>query len=126
MGTTHPITMAEATDPEREWCAELTKGSEPWITLGRGVEQCRAVRRRPGRRGGAPGWRRGMGAGPGSGQPGPWGALVVPQTLGLPDEPGHRFGHVVQNRGPLYEVLLTFGRQFVYAPGRTALVNVPL
>jgi len=37
------ILMAEATEAEREWCAQLMAGSEPWITLRRGLEQCRAV-----------------------------------------------------------------------------------
>lgn len=39
--------IAKATDAEREWCAELMAGSEPWITLGRGLEQCRAACRHP-------------------------------------------------------------------------------
>lgn len=39
--------IAEATDPEREWCALLMAASEPWITLGRGLEQCRAACRHP-------------------------------------------------------------------------------
>jgi ribosomal protein S18 acetylase RimI-like enzyme len=39
--------IAEATDAEREWCAELMASSEPWIALGRGLEQCRATCRHP-------------------------------------------------------------------------------
>ncbi|MCX6634977.1 MAG: GNAT family N-acetyltransferase, partial [Acidobacteria bacterium] len=41
------ITISEATDTEREWCAQLMAGSDPWITLGRGLEQCRTVCRHP-------------------------------------------------------------------------------
>jgi len=39
--------ITEATDAEGEWCAKLMAGSEPWTTLGRGPEQCRAVCRHP-------------------------------------------------------------------------------
>ena len=35
------FTILEATDVEREWAASLMAGSEPWITLGRSLEQCR-------------------------------------------------------------------------------------
>ncbi len=36
------ISISEATDLERDWCAELMAHSDPWITLGRGLESCRA------------------------------------------------------------------------------------
>jgi ribosomal-protein-alanine N-acetyltransferase len=41
------IAISPATDAEREWCAELMAGSDPWITLGRGLEQCRTACRHP-------------------------------------------------------------------------------
>src|SRR5512140_623889 len=41
------ITISPATEAEREWCAELMAGSDPWITLGRGIEPCRAICRHP-------------------------------------------------------------------------------
>ena len=34
-------------DPEREWAARLMAASEPWITLGRGLDACLAACRRP-------------------------------------------------------------------------------
>jgi len=37
-----PITIEAATEAEREWCAQLMARSDPWITLGRDVAQCRA------------------------------------------------------------------------------------
>jgi ribosomal protein S18 acetylase RimI-like enzyme len=37
------IAIARATNEEREWCAQLMASSEPWTTLGRGLEQCRAL-----------------------------------------------------------------------------------
>ena len=37
------IGIGEATAGERLWCAELMAGSEPWITLGRGPDVCRAA-----------------------------------------------------------------------------------
>jgi len=37
-----PLTITRATEEEREWAAALMAGTEPWITLGRGLEQCRA------------------------------------------------------------------------------------
>lgn len=37
------IEIGEATDEERLWCARLMAASEPWITLGRGYEACRAL-----------------------------------------------------------------------------------
>ena len=41
------ITIAPATDDEREWCAELMAVSEQWITLGRELEGCRVVCHHP-------------------------------------------------------------------------------
>ncbi|MEK7755542.1 MAG: GNAT family N-acetyltransferase, partial [Acidobacteriota bacterium] len=41
------IAISQATEAEREWCAELMAGSDPWITLGRGIEPCRVVCRHP-------------------------------------------------------------------------------
>ena len=35
-------------EADREWCARLMAASEPWITLGRGLEACRAVCGLPG------------------------------------------------------------------------------
>ena len=37
-----PVEIGEATDEERIWSARLMASSEPWITLGRGFEACRA------------------------------------------------------------------------------------
>ena len=54
------IRIGEATPGERLWCAELMAASEPWITLGRGLEVCRAASVDPAtvvlvaRRGGVP------------------------------------------------------------------------
>ncbi len=42
-----PLTIARATEPEREWAAALMAASEPWIRLGRGLESCRASCRNP-------------------------------------------------------------------------------
>lgn len=42
------LTVAEATDAEREWAAQVMASSEPWLSLGRGLEQCRAACHRPG------------------------------------------------------------------------------
>ncbi len=39
--------IAAGTDDDREWAAALMAGSEPWITLGRGIDACRAACRRP-------------------------------------------------------------------------------
>ncbi|MBZ5544150.1 MAG: GNAT family N-acetyltransferase [Acidobacteriia bacterium] len=36
------FTIDAATDAERDWCAQLMAGTDPWITLGRSLEQCRA------------------------------------------------------------------------------------
>ena len=35
------VTIAPATEEEREWAAALLAGSEPWTTLGATLEQCR-------------------------------------------------------------------------------------
>lgn len=35
------MTITPATEQERDWAASLMAGSEPWVTLGRGFEQCR-------------------------------------------------------------------------------------
>jgi ribosomal-protein-alanine N-acetyltransferase len=54
------IEIDEATVEERLWCARLMATSEPWITLGRGEDACRAASIDPdtivlvARRGGAP------------------------------------------------------------------------
>lgn len=37
------IEIGEATEEERLWCARLMAASDPWITLGRGDDACRAV-----------------------------------------------------------------------------------
>jgi len=37
------ITIGEATADERLWAGRLMASSEPWITLGRGEEACRAA-----------------------------------------------------------------------------------
>lgn len=37
------LAISLATDAEREWCARLMSESEPWLTLGRALEQCRTV-----------------------------------------------------------------------------------
>lgn len=41
------VVIAPATVAERDWCAHRMAGSEPWITLGRGYEQCRALCHHP-------------------------------------------------------------------------------
>jgi ribosomal protein S18 acetylase RimI-like enzyme len=42
------LTVAEATDAEREWAAGVMASSDPWLTLGRGLAECRAACQRPG------------------------------------------------------------------------------
>ena len=37
------IVINPATMEEREWCAGLMAGSDPWITLGRTIEVCRPI-----------------------------------------------------------------------------------
>jgi ribosomal protein S18 acetylase RimI-like enzyme len=34
------VSIANATEPEREWAADLLAGTDPWITLGVSREQC--------------------------------------------------------------------------------------
>lgn len=41
------IEIAPAVDSDREWAACLMARSEPWVTLGRGLEACRAACQRP-------------------------------------------------------------------------------
>ena len=38
-----PTAISAATDTERDWCAQLMAGIEPWITLRRNLQQCLAV-----------------------------------------------------------------------------------
>src|SRR5690348_7585494 len=40
------VSIGEASDDEREWCAQLMASSEPWITLGRTIDQTRPLFRR--------------------------------------------------------------------------------
>jgi len=41
------VLVAPARDEDYEWCARVMASSEPWITLGRGLEECRARCRHP-------------------------------------------------------------------------------
>lgn len=41
------IEVELGSDADTEWAAQLMAGSEPWISLGRGLEACRAACRRP-------------------------------------------------------------------------------
>lgn len=43
------LTITPAQELEFEWCAQLMAGTDPWITLHREIEECRATLRRPGR-----------------------------------------------------------------------------
>jgi ribosomal protein S18 acetylase RimI-like enzyme len=43
-----PIHIAAAEPEDYEWCARVMAASEPWITLGRDLEGCRAALVRPG------------------------------------------------------------------------------
>jgi ribosomal-protein-alanine N-acetyltransferase len=36
------ITIADATEADRSWAARLMAGSDPWLRLGRGFEECLA------------------------------------------------------------------------------------
>jgi [ribosomal protein S18]-alanine N-acetyltransferase len=36
-----PVTIEPAQDEDRDWAASLMSGSDPWITLRRGFEDCR-------------------------------------------------------------------------------------
>jgi [ribosomal protein S18]-alanine N-acetyltransferase len=42
------LSVGEATDAEREWAAGVMASSDPWLTLGRGPDECRAACHRPG------------------------------------------------------------------------------
>ena len=44
----HPIQITAAAPHDYEWCACLMASAEPWITLCRDLEQCRAHLARPG------------------------------------------------------------------------------
>jgi ribosomal protein S18 acetylase RimI-like enzyme len=37
------LTFRRANDDDCEWAAQLMASSEPWLTLGRGIEPCRAA-----------------------------------------------------------------------------------
>ena len=37
------VTIGEATDDDREWSAQLMASSEPWLTLGRTIDQTRPL-----------------------------------------------------------------------------------
>ncbi len=39
--------IAEGRDDDAEWAAQVMAASEPWTTLGRGLDQCRAACARP-------------------------------------------------------------------------------
>ena len=58
--TPQDVIIDDARDEDREWCATLMASSEPWITLGRTIEQTRPLFHRPdstlfiARRGGNP------------------------------------------------------------------------
>lgn len=41
------VDISPASESDRDWCAELMAGSDPWITLGRGLEECRTVCHHP-------------------------------------------------------------------------------
>ena len=42
-----PIAISSASSDDREWAASLMASSDPWITLGRGLDHCRAACQRP-------------------------------------------------------------------------------
>jgi ribosomal protein S18 acetylase RimI-like enzyme len=42
-----PETITVATEADKEWAAGVMAGSEPWITLGRNLESCLEICRRP-------------------------------------------------------------------------------
>jgi len=48
MDTRQNLTIERAEENDFDWCARLMAGSEPWITLRRGLDACRAFLRRPG------------------------------------------------------------------------------
>jgi [ribosomal protein S18]-alanine N-acetyltransferase len=39
--------IAAGNDDDRDWAAALMAASDPWLTLGRGIEACRAATRHP-------------------------------------------------------------------------------
>ncbi len=39
--------VSEGGDDDAEWAAQVMAASDPWVTLGRGLEQCRAACARP-------------------------------------------------------------------------------
>jgi [ribosomal protein S18]-alanine N-acetyltransferase len=41
------IVVSAASADDREWAASLMASSDPWITLGRGIDACRAACQRP-------------------------------------------------------------------------------
>ena len=43
-----PVHIARAERADCEWCANLMASNEPWITLQRGLDACRAIVIRPG------------------------------------------------------------------------------
>lgn len=42
-----PIVTSSASSDDREWAASLMASSDPWMTLGRGIDACRAACQRP-------------------------------------------------------------------------------
>ena len=42
------LTIERAEEDDFDWCARLMAGSEPWITLRRGLDECRVALRRAG------------------------------------------------------------------------------
>ena len=48
MSGTAAWVIAEGRGDDAEWAAALMAASDPWITLGRGIDQCRAACTRPG------------------------------------------------------------------------------
>jgi [ribosomal protein S18]-alanine N-acetyltransferase len=46
-GVMDPVLITAATEAEKEWAAGVMAGSEPWITLGRNLESCLEICRRP-------------------------------------------------------------------------------
>jgi [ribosomal protein S18]-alanine N-acetyltransferase len=42
-GDTKAFVITAGTDDDREWAAALMAASDPWLTLGRGIEACRAA-----------------------------------------------------------------------------------
>jgi ribosomal protein S18 acetylase RimI-like enzyme len=48
MPTPQGLTIGRAEENDFDWCARLMAGSEPWITLRRGLEECRVALCRPG------------------------------------------------------------------------------